>query len=123
MRVCAAVRRVQDERQGRGMRVIGLSVVRRRIQSLQAKWTERGVDLPIEIAPRDVLRLTAENECHYCGGSFAPRELTMDHLVPLIRGGRTVKSNVVPCCKECNSKKRYMLPLEWEEYMGKLERE
>ena len=27
----------------------------------------------------------------------------MDHVVPLIRGGHTTKSNVVPCCKHCNS--------------------
>lgn len=58
--------------------------------------------------------------CHYCGGVFPPRELTMDHLVPLARGGRTVKANLVPACRECNSKKRYMLPLEWEEYMSSL---
>lgn len=58
--------------------------------------------------------------CHYCGERFAARELTMDHLVPLIRGGKTVKSNVVPCCKECNSRKKHMLPIEWEEYMESL---
>jgi hypothetical protein len=55
--------------------------------------------------------------CHYCGGHFPVRELTMDHVVPLVRGGKTTKQNVVPCCKECNSKKRYLLPIEWEEYM------
>lgn len=62
----------------------------------------------------------APGQCHYCGGRFPPRELTMDHLVPLVRGGVTTKSNVVPCCKECNSKKRYLLPLEWEEYLARL---
>ena len=59
--------------------------------------------------------------CHWCRGQFAPRELTMDHVVPLIRGGLTVKSNVVVCCAECNAKKKYMLPLEWEEYMRGLD--
>jgi 5-methylcytosine-specific restriction protein A len=59
--------------------------------------------------------------CHYCQESFAPRELTMDHIVPLTRGGKTVKSNVVPCCKDCNSKKKYMLPIEWQEYMDTLD--
>ncbi len=58
--------------------------------------------------------------CHYCGGRFPARELTMDHIVPVVRGGRTTKNNVVPCCKDCNSKKKYMLPLEWEEYMANL---
>jgi 5-methylcytosine-specific restriction endonuclease McrA len=52
--------------------------------------------------------------CHYCGCSFPPKELTMDHIVPIARGGKTTKGNVVPCCKECNNQKKQRLPLEWE---------
>ncbi len=58
--------------------------------------------------------------CHYCGRGFPPGELTMDHVIPLIRGGKTVKSNLVPCCEECNAKKKYLLPVEWEEYIERL---
>lgn len=58
--------------------------------------------------------------CHFCGRKFPPRELTMDHIVPVIRGGKSTKGNLVPACKECNTKKKYMLPLEWEEYLKKL---
>ena len=58
--------------------------------------------------------------CHYCGRKYPPSELTMDHLVPLIRGGKSVKGNLVPACKECNSKKKHMLPMEWQEYLDKL---
>ncbi|UOD34469.1 HNH endonuclease [Deferribacteraceae bacterium V6Fe1] len=58
--------------------------------------------------------------CHYCGEKFSPEELTMDHIVPLIRGGKTTKGNVVPACKECNNKKKYMLPIEWAEYLENL---
>jgi 5-methylcytosine-specific restriction endonuclease McrA len=59
----------------------------------------------------------AKGICHYCGGTFSPAELTMDHLVPIVRGGKSSRGNVVPACKGCNSKKKYMLPLEWEEYL------
>ncbi len=59
----------------------------------------------------------ARGRCHYCGGTFSPSELTMDHLVPIIRGGKSTRGNVVPACKECNSRKKYLLPLEWEEYL------
>lgn len=59
----------------------------------------------------------AKGECNYCGRRFPPAELNMDHVVPLIRGGRTTKGNVVPVCKECNNKKKYWLPMEWEAYM------
>lgn len=58
--------------------------------------------------------------CYYCGRRVPPKELTMDHIVPIIRGGFTKKGNVVPCCKDCNNKKKYMLPVEWQEYMDSL---
>jgi len=40
----------------------------------------------------------------------------MDHKVPIIRGGKSVKGNLVPCCKPCNDKKKHKLAFEWEEY-------
>lgn len=60
----------------------------------------------------------ARGKCHYCSGTFAPEELTMDHLVPVVRGGKSSRGNVVPACKECNNRKKYMLPLEWEEFLA-----
>lgn len=49
--------------------------------------------------------------CHYCQKKFPVEELTMDHLIPLIRGGKSIKSNLVPACKECNNKKSTNFPL------------
>lgn len=45
--------------------------------------------------------------CRHCGKRFPPDQLTMDHLTPLARGGKTGKNNVVVSCKICNSKKSY----------------
>ena len=58
--------------------------------------------------------------CYYCGQQYNPKDLTMDHLIPLGRGGKSVKGNIVPACKECNNLKKTMLPLEWEAYMDRL---
>jgi len=44
----------------------------------------------------------------------------MDHIVPLIRGGKSVKSNIVTACKACNSQKKHLLPIEWEAYLNSL---
>ncbi len=63
----------------------------------------------------------AKGVCHYCGKQVPPKELTLDHVVPLVRGGHSTKGNCVPACKECNSKKQHMLPIEWDEYLNKLE--
>ncbi len=63
---------------------------------------------------------TASGKCYYCGQLVTFKELTMDHLIPLSRGGRSSKKNLVPCCKKCNTKKKTMLPVEWDEYMNRL---
>lgn len=68
-------------------------------------------------------RKCAEGICYFCRKKISPKELTMDHLVPLIRGGRSNKGNVVPSCKECNNKKKYLLPIEWEEYLERLKKD
>ena len=68
-------------------------------------------------------RKRSSGQCHYCDELFPPGELTMDHVVPLSRGGLTTKSNVVPCCKTCNSQKKHLLPLEWTAYLEHLQRQ
>lgn len=60
--------------------------------------------------------------CHYCQHNFLPKELTMDHVIPIARGGKSQKFNLVPCCKECNTKKKQLLPFEWEAYMTRLKK-
>lgn len=62
-------------------------------------------------------RHLARGVCYYCGKSTPAKELTMDHIVPVSRGGRTTKGNVVTSCKDCNNKKKHLLPMEWEEYL------
>lgn len=61
--------------------------------------------------------ILAKGLCHWCGGTFPKEELTMDHVVPIVRGGTSSRGNVVPACKECNNRKKYLLPMEWEEYL------
>ncbi|GAM07909.1 HNH endonuclease [Geobacter sp. OR-1] len=62
--------------------------------------------------------IIAKGVCHWCGESFPKEELTMDHVVPITRGGSSSRGNLVPACKECNSRKKYLLPLEWEEWLN-----
>lgn len=67
------------------------------------------------------LQKIQEGVCHYCGGKFTPEEITMDHIVPVSRGGKSAKGNIVAACKPCNSKKKYYTPAEiiLREDMGK----
>jgi 5-methylcytosine-specific restriction endonuclease McrA len=59
-------------------------------------------------------RRCSSGVCHYCGRQVGAKALTMDHLVPIVRGGRSSKGNLVPACKQCNAEKKYKLPFEVE---------
>lgn len=52
---------------------------------------------------REILE-TWQYKCAYC--DTEPEVLTLDHVVPLARGGNHTRTNVVPACFDCNSRKR-----------------
>jgi 5-methylcytosine-specific restriction endonuclease McrA len=52
------------------------------------------------------------NRCQYCGGVFVQRDLNLDHVVPLSRGGRSEWTNVVAACVPCNGRKGNRFPEE-----------
>ncbi|UIW13337.1 HNH endonuclease [Mycobacterium phage Marge] len=64
------------------------------------------------ITQRDWLRLVRRHNhrCFYCE---APGPMSMDHVVPISRGGRHSIGNIVPACISCNSSKRDRTVVEW----------
>ena len=48
----------------------------------------------------------SDKVCCYCGKEITDKEdLTLDHIVPLSKGGEDAKDNLVVSCKACNSEK------------------
>lgn len=43
--------------------------------------------------------------CQYCGDIFSAKDLTLDHVLPKSKGGRTTWENIVTACKPCNHNK------------------
>lgn len=65
------------------------------------------------IFSRQNLFLRDQFTCQYCGRVLKnPKERTIDHVIPKSRGGKTVWTNVVLCCKKCNLKKGNRTPEE-----------
>ena len=54
-------------------------------------------------------------KCAYCGKES--RRLTIDHVVPKSRGGKTIFENCVSSCKPCNNKKGNKTPTEVQMYL------
>lgn len=48
--------------------------------------------------------------CAYCMNATAT---TIDHVLPLVRGGTNYEGNLTPACKSCNSSKGYRTIIEW----------
>jgi 5-methylcytosine-specific restriction endonuclease McrA len=53
-----------------------------------------------------------EHRCQYCGRRFPTGQLSLDHILPRSRGGRTTWDNVVCCCLGCNVRKGGRTPQE-----------
>ena len=43
--------------------------------------------------------------CQYCGKRFCQNNLTIDHVMPKSKGGKTTWANSVTSCSTCNNKK------------------
>ena len=54
---------------------------------------------------RKNILLRDRNTCQFCGRIFPSSELTLDHVVPRSRGGRSSWENLVACCYRCNNGK------------------
>lgn len=54
--------------------------------------------------------------CYFCGCPLTPSNRTIDHLIPLARGGRNIRTNRVWCCSKCNKEKMDMTEKEYSVY-------
>jgi len=54
---------------------------------------------------RNNIYLRDDFTCKLCNTKMPINDLTLDHILPRSKGGKTVWKNVVTCCKRCNSSK------------------
>lgn len=67
---------------------------------------------------RNVVLARDGNICYYCCEPVHRDSITVDHVIPFSRGGKTVLSNLVVACKKCNQKKGNFLPQEVNMCLG-----
>jgi 5-methylcytosine-specific restriction endonuclease McrA len=61
---------------------------------------------------RKNILLRDRNTCQFCGSVFPSSELTLDHVLPRSRGGRSCWENLVTSCYRCNNTKGDRTPEE-----------
>lgn len=64
------------------------------------------------LTPAEWLAILAEADGH-CAYCDKEAKLTLDHVIPLSRGGKHTKDNVVPACLHCNSSKGNKTLEQW----------
>lgn len=57
-----------------------------------------------------------ESKCHYCHKKLVASEITMDHFIPLSKGGHHIAENIVAACRSCNSSKGSKVPTKYQEF-------
>ena len=67
--------------------------------------------MPLAVTRRGVFNRD-NHTCQYCGRTLHSAELTLDHVLPRSRGGKTAWENVVAACKPCNHRKNDRMPAE-----------
>ena len=82
------------------------SVIRRREYINVRRRQEASGTKRMRIYIRDKYR------CQYCGEKRAPRDLTLDHILPRSRGGDNSPVNIVTACVACNTRKGDRTPAE-----------
>lgn len=59
---------------------------------------------------KNLVKKLCNQQCSYCGSI---KELTIDHVIPLSRGGQHTFENLTCACLKCNAEKGNRTPEEW----------
>jgi len=62
------------------------------------------LSLTVRLSRQNVF-LRDDHTCQYCQQKLSDKRLTIDHVIPLSKGGRHEWNNVVTACSACNNRK------------------
>ena len=71
-----------------------------------------------QIKDRELAEIKSQT-CFYCGSS---NQITIDHILPVSKGGEHRIGNLVPACKSCNSSKGNKFLVEWKVFQSNKEK-
>ena len=98
--------------------VVSMTAARNRSRDL-------GVDSTLTAEEWKGVVQTANFICHICGNEVcfeigSPNRLSLDHILPLSRGGTNVKENVAPAHNRCNKARSDMTMSEFDVWLSKV---
>lgn len=76
------------------------------------RWINLRRPVPVVRFSRANVYARDDYRCQYCYQRFSERELTLDHVKPVVRGGKKTWENIVAACMRCNQRKSDRTPEE-----------
>jgi len=73
-------------------------------QVIKLVFYNRFPPLHVKFSRRNIYQRD-QSTCQYCGAQPPREEMTIDHIVPRSRGGKSAWENVVLACSHCNTRK------------------
>lgn len=86
-------------------------IIKRAVERYYYRQTERNQRIPLS-----QILIRQEHRCLYCGIVLSLKTATVDHWIPLGRGGTNTDDNVVAACEKCNLEKESMTGEEFFEF-------
>jgi 5-methylcytosine-specific restriction endonuclease McrA len=68
-------------------------------------WPCRNDNTSMQCSVREALLQVQRNQCFYCMRPLLLSESTLDHIVPVAKGGTAAVTNLVASCYSCNQSK------------------
>ena len=83
----------------------------RRLAQARRQARKKGLPATLTAEQWQAILAVYKHRCAYCGKKESKkRPLTMDHVIPIRKGGGTTSNNIVPACQPCNGSKHANLP-------------
>jgi 5-methylcytosine-specific restriction endonuclease McrA len=76
------------------------------------RWVNLKRQAPVIRFSRANVYARDDYRCQYCYQRFTERELTLDHVKPVVKGGKKTWENIVAACIRCNQRKSDRSPEE-----------
>ena len=82
-----------------------------RVREQRRRAQKKALPASLTASQWAAIKVAYRHRCAYCGTKESKRHpITMDHVIPLSKGGGTTPDNIVPACRSCNSAKKDRAP-------------
>lgn len=85
--------------------------------TIKEYWAERE-RRKLKTTKKRTLKKSAQCTCAMCHAVLKPGELTIDHIIPVSKWGRSEPWNLQVLCNKCNKSKKDVTPDNWKDLVG-----